>query len=67
MLQRQQKRANENSVFGYYFVDDKLIEAISRAAEIQNNLIAIANETGKSNIFGVSTNTESQGQYGRWV
>jgi len=45
------KRANENSVFGYYFVDDKLIEAISRAAEIQNNLIAIANETGKSNIF----------------
>ncbi|MHC1717732.1 MAG: EAL domain-containing protein [Acidaminococcaceae bacterium] len=45
------KRANENSVFGYYFVDDKLIEAISRTAKIQNNLIAIANETVKSNIF----------------
>ena len=45
------KRANENSVFGYYFVDDELIEAIRRDAEIQNNLISIANETGKSNIF----------------
>ncbi|MPM57061.1 hypothetical protein SDC9_103879 [bioreactor metagenome] len=45
------KRANENSVFGYYFVDDKLIAAISRAAEIQNDLISIANGAGKSSIF----------------
>ena len=45
------KRANENSVFGYYFVDDKLIAAISRAAEIQNDLISIDNGVGKSSIF----------------
>lgn len=46
------KLANENSsLLGYYFVDDKLIEAMKRVAEIQNNLIAIVNETDKSEIF----------------
>ena len=46
------KLANENSsLFGYYFVDDKLIEAMKRAAEIQNNLIAIVNGTDNSEIF----------------
>lgn len=45
------KKANENSAFGFYFVDDKLIEALKRAAEIQNDLIAIVNETGRSSIF----------------
>ncbi|NCD09218.1 MAG: EAL domain-containing protein [Negativicutes bacterium] len=43
--------ANKNSAFGYYFVDEKLIEAINRTTDIKDNLIAIVNDSDNSNIF----------------